>query len=192
MIRLEDKDNVATPSAQYPYGDVRNKTTLANGTRWDRDMMSDIIQTSERIFALSGKTANGITDNATDGFQLYEALQTVVSKKFVKQISTVFDNDDITITRAEIETAFGAGINPFRNGFFGASTTSNTLVDFNISFWLKNSVNSFWTKMDTHNVGGGVVYIQNLRVNSVTGNITFTINGAPISPASLIRVVING
>jgi hypothetical protein len=192
MIRLADKDNVNAPSAQYPYGDARNKTSLVNGTKWDREMMSDIIQTSERIFALSGKTANGITDNATDGFQLYDALQTIVSKKFVKEISTVFDEDNITITRTEIETAFGAGINPFKNGFFGTATTSNTLIDFNIAFWRKDSINAYWTKMNTHNPGGGEVWIKNLRVNSTTGDITFTISGGIIDPASLVRVVING
>ena len=81
MIKLESKTNVDAPSAAWPYGDVRNKTLSVAGTKWDKEQMSDIIQFFAKLMDASGIAPNGLLDNQTNGFQLFEALQTFALTK---------------------------------------------------------------------------------------------------------------
>lgn len=74
MKLLENKTNVTAPDADYPFGSVRDKTPSLAGTIWNFEMMSDIIQFFSKMFNQSGLTANGLPDNDTNGFQLFEAL----------------------------------------------------------------------------------------------------------------------
>lgn len=74
MKRLSTKANVDAPSADYPYGNIRNKTLSVAGSRVNVEMYGDITQFFEKMFAESGITANGLADNATNGWQLFEAL----------------------------------------------------------------------------------------------------------------------
>jgi hypothetical protein len=74
MKRLQDKANVDAPSTAYPYGKQRNKIGVTPGTRWDVEQANDVYQLMEKMFDVSGLTANGQPDNATDGFQLFDAL----------------------------------------------------------------------------------------------------------------------
>lgn len=75
MKRLSTKTNVAAPSVAYPYGNIRNKTLLLAGTPVDVEVYGDMHQFFEKMFAESGITANGLPDNVTNGWQLYEAFQ---------------------------------------------------------------------------------------------------------------------
>jgi hypothetical protein len=74
MKRLSTKTNVAAPSVAYPYGNIRNKTLLLAGTPVDVEVYGDIHQFFEKMFDASGITANGLPDNVTNGFQLFEAF----------------------------------------------------------------------------------------------------------------------
>lgn len=84
MILLENKTNVNPPSPTFPYGDLRNDPGDNTGTPIDRVLMSDVMQTMERIMSQSGITANGQLDNETNGFQIYEAMQ----KLFGRSLAT--------------------------------------------------------------------------------------------------------
>jgi len=75
MKKLENKGNVNAPSVDWPFGEVRDKTLLVPGTKWDVEMMSDIIQFFSKMFDVSGIAANGLLDNELNGFQLFQAFQ---------------------------------------------------------------------------------------------------------------------
>lgn len=75
MKRLQDKTNVIAPTAEYPYGSVKDNPGDNSGTPANRDLFSDSMQLMEKLIAESGITANGLPDNATNGFQLYEAFR---------------------------------------------------------------------------------------------------------------------
>ncbi len=77
MILLKNKQNTNGVSAQYPYGDMRDKTAGQNGTKADSLFMNDMVQFFEKMFAESGVTPNNLPDDATNGFQLYEAVKRV-------------------------------------------------------------------------------------------------------------------
>ncbi|MFA6057287.1 MAG: hypothetical protein WC756_03745 [Taibaiella sp.] len=79
MIRLADKTNVAIGVPGYPYGKIINDTGTGNGTSVDEQVYNDVHQFLERMFDQSGLTANNLPDNGTNGYQLYQALQTVVA-----------------------------------------------------------------------------------------------------------------
>jgi hypothetical protein len=74
-IKLENKQNVNAPTAEFPYGDVRDKTSVISGTKYNRATMSDLFQFFEKIMDEAGVIHNGIEDNEYDGWQLYEAFR---------------------------------------------------------------------------------------------------------------------
>lgn len=78
MIKLVDKPNTESASVDYPFGSVRDKTPTLAGTRYDKNFMSDMTQFFEKLFNESGLSSNGLLDNETNGFQLYDALKKVV------------------------------------------------------------------------------------------------------------------
>lgn len=74
MKLLATKTNVAAPSVAYPFGNIRNKTLSVAGTPVDVEVYGDFHQFFEKMFDASSLTANGLADNVTNGFQLYEAF----------------------------------------------------------------------------------------------------------------------
>ena len=74
MIKLEDKQNVEPVSAEYPYGNIKDDTGTGNGTPVNTAVYADIHQFFARMADQSGITINDLPDNATNGFQLFEAL----------------------------------------------------------------------------------------------------------------------
>lgn len=79
MIKIINQTNPEPIDAAYIYGDIKDDTLsgLFNGTPLDRALFSQYIQFFERMMAISGITANGLPDNLTNGFQLYEAFRKV-------------------------------------------------------------------------------------------------------------------
>lgn len=78
MILLENKANVTAPNTEYPYGAIKNDTGIGDGSPVDVQMYGDIHQFFAHMFAQSGITANGLPDNLTNGFQLYQAFQKLI------------------------------------------------------------------------------------------------------------------
>jgi len=79
MIRLQDKTNTMPPTSDYPFGDIRDDTGTGNGTPIDRQVYADIHQFFAKMFFESGITSNGLADNATNGFQLWNAFSKFTS-----------------------------------------------------------------------------------------------------------------
>ena len=77
MKLTSTKTNVTAPSADYPYGDIKNNSGVGDGTPVDREFLTDYVQFFERMMNLSGLTANNLSDNNSDGFQLYEAFRRI-------------------------------------------------------------------------------------------------------------------
>lgn len=75
MILLENKANTLPPDTDYPYGAIKNDTGVGDGTPVDFQVYNDIHQFFSHLFAKSSITANGLPDNLTNGFQLYEAFE---------------------------------------------------------------------------------------------------------------------
>lgn len=78
-IKLEDKTNVIAPSSTYPYGDIKDNPGNNTGTPVNRATMADYFQFFAKMLAESGITANGLPDNADNGFQYFEALVKAVN-----------------------------------------------------------------------------------------------------------------
>lgn len=74
MKLLENKVNIITPNADYPFGAIQDDNGTGNGTPVDTELLGDYTQFFSKLFDESGITANGLPDNETNGFQLYEAL----------------------------------------------------------------------------------------------------------------------
>lgn len=75
MIPLSSKDNIDNSDANYPFGKSIDDTGTDNGSRVNFERLNDAEQFFEKMFAESGLTANGLPDNDSDGFQLYEAFR---------------------------------------------------------------------------------------------------------------------
>lgn len=91
MKLLQNKDNSKAPDVDFPYGSMRDRSLGTPGNKVNADFMSDYTQFFERIMALSGLTANGLPDNATNGFQLVDAAIRVIKpyKVYTALISQV-------------------------------------------------------------------------------------------------------
>lgn len=74
MVRLINKSNTDTATSDFPYGNVRDNPGDNSGTPLNKAVLADHHQFYERMFELSGITANNLPDNATNGFQLFEAF----------------------------------------------------------------------------------------------------------------------
>jgi hypothetical protein len=71
---ITDKPNVEAPSADYPYGNIRDKTTSVNGTPVNKIVYADFHQFFAKLMDFAGVTPNGLPDNEYSGWQLMEAL----------------------------------------------------------------------------------------------------------------------
>lgn len=79
-IELATKLNTKTPDGEYIYGNIRDDNGTGNGTDVDTINHADFHQFFARLFAISGKTYNGLPDNDYNDFQYFEALQEIVCK----------------------------------------------------------------------------------------------------------------
>jgi hypothetical protein len=82
MKKLLDKVNVEAASSDYPYGRPKNNTGTNNGTPVDLEFLGDYVQFFEHIMNQAAITPNGLPDNVTNGFQLFEAFLKVVRTSY--------------------------------------------------------------------------------------------------------------
>jgi hypothetical protein len=75
---LENKTNVEAPDSDYPYGRIRDKTSLIPGTPFNEQVYGDIHQFFAKMFAESGLVYNELPDNDYSGFQYFEALKKII------------------------------------------------------------------------------------------------------------------
>ena len=89
MKKLENLTNVETPSSDYPYGNMKNNSGTNNGTPVNRDLLTDVIQFTQKLADEAGITLNDLPDNATNGWQLYEAFRKLTRSYRMYQALTI-------------------------------------------------------------------------------------------------------
>jgi hypothetical protein len=90
-IKLTTKTNTEPASTNYPYGQIKDKTSSVPGTPVNVATYGDFHQFFEKLMAAAGITHNNIPDNAGDGFQLYEALLKVMQGEDWNKVD-LYDN----------------------------------------------------------------------------------------------------
>ena len=71
---ITDKPNTETPNADYPFGNIKDKTVSVSGTAVNKLVYADFHQFFAKLMDFSGVTPNGLPDNEYSGWQLMEAL----------------------------------------------------------------------------------------------------------------------
>lgn len=123
MKRLINKPNVDGVSAAYPFGNMRDRSSGVQGSEMNTEFHTDYVQFFEKMFDESGLTANGLPDNFTNGFQLFDAARIAIKgyKSYVALISQTGTSDPTAIVLVnEIGslTLVRAGV-----GYYGISGT---------------------------------------------------------------------
>ena len=91
-IKLSNKPNTVAIDAEYPYGDIRNVVGATPGTPVSREVYADFHQFFERLMADTNTTHNNLPDNATNDFQLFEALISWQKLRFESYNFSVFND----------------------------------------------------------------------------------------------------
>jgi len=73
-IKLSDKPNVTAPGGAYSYGDIKDNSGSNDGTPVNRLCYGDFHQFFEKLMAEAGVVHNGLPDNDTNTYQLFQAL----------------------------------------------------------------------------------------------------------------------
>lgn len=84
MRRLAAKQNVDSPTGDFPYGRINDDNGTGIGTPVDEAVYGDFHQFFERMMNEAGIVPNGMADSEYTGFQLFEALLQAVSKRVGK------------------------------------------------------------------------------------------------------------
>jgi len=165
-IRLEDKVNVVAPDANYPYGRIKDNTGSGDGTPVSVNTYGDLHQFFARIMAEAVLTHNNFPDNSTNGFQFYEALKTVISKRIgvfsstdldafnhsgIFQVTTSFTNKPTALVGDALLKVSGEG-----------SNITQYLIDLIDGVqWTRNYNGTVWSSWE---VTGGK-YVAELNIN---------------------------
>ncbi len=78
MIPLKNKTNVIAPSAENPFGQIRNDDGSNNGTPVDQLTYNDIHVFFDLLMNEAGIVPNNLPENTTNGFQLNDAIKKLV------------------------------------------------------------------------------------------------------------------
>lgn len=97
--RILDFDGtVVAAGGAYPFGDIKDNPS---GTRINSKSNSDIQQFFQKLLNSAGITANSLADNTTNGYQLTEALSTVIgtyaATYVVSQLGATYDNTKVYV-----------------------------------------------------------------------------------------------
>lgn len=84
MRRLAAKQNVDSPTGDFPYGRINDDDGTGIGTPVDETVYGDFHQFFERMMNEAGIVPNGMADSEYVGFQLFEAFMQSVSKRIGK------------------------------------------------------------------------------------------------------------
>ena len=79
MIPLLSKQNTEGTTTETPQGQVVDRAPGVEGTPVDKELLADAFQFLERLMVEAGATPNGELEGTTNGFQLIEALKTIIA-----------------------------------------------------------------------------------------------------------------
>jgi hypothetical protein len=77
-LAITDKPNTEAPSGDYPFGNIRDKQVSIPGTPVNKAVYADFHQFFAKLMDYAGVTPNGLPDNDYSGFQLMEALTSLM------------------------------------------------------------------------------------------------------------------
>lgn len=120
--KLEDKPNVVAPNGTYPYGAIKDNSGSGDGTPVNAVVYGDFHQFFARLMAIAGLVANGLPDNAVNGFQLFTALGTYISSLITTAVNAE------AATRSAADTALQNNINSEASTRGTADTTLQTNI----------------------------------------------------------------
>lgn len=80
MIRLIDKPNTEAPTADYPFGNIKDKVGSNPGTPVNKLVYADMHQFFEKLMSEAGVISNGLPESDYAGFQLMTALVRMFGK----------------------------------------------------------------------------------------------------------------
>lgn len=140
--------NALLPSAQYPYGGLKQETTLGagNGTPLDVDWGNDFEAFKQTAFSRSGLTPSGNADTVTNS-EMFNAMQDTVSRNVWKRL------------------AAESGYNLVSGSFEDGTSVNNN----NDCVWYKKE-NKIYFWVGTIPVGGKI--IPSMSSPSTTGGIS--------------------
>lgn len=186
-IKLSDKPNVTAPGGDYSYGDIRNRDGLTPGTPGSREVYADFHQFFERMVGQNEDVSfNGNPDNDANGYQLFQALIYSMPRKIVKEFTSVFDGDVISISGQDLQSDFPEAVQdkPFYKGTLLDSSPREAFIDYQIQVIFENTAGK-WKNFEE---------IDNLITerDDTSGDLTITLDGPPVSPAARVRVILIG
>jgi hypothetical protein len=95
---ITDKPNTSAPDADYPFGNVRDKTISVAGTPVNTVVYADFHQFFAKLMDYAGVTPNSLPDNEYSGWQLMESLMALMGGVKTKIIQLGAWNMDSTAT----------------------------------------------------------------------------------------------
>jgi len=128
---LKNKPNTEAPSADFPFGQIRNKSQNTVGTPVDKEVYQDLHNFFDKVMAEAGITHNEKFDNETDGQEFFEAFKKHIAPNKVAD-KTLATNSTTNLNEVQIDdkhtTAFR--INNANGLEFQQITTSVNLEEF--------------------------------------------------------------
>jgi len=79
MRKTEDLPNSVPASSDLPYGGIQDEATGITGTPVIEATYSDFIQSLWQFFRVTGEVPNGLSENTSNGFQLFDAMERFLS-----------------------------------------------------------------------------------------------------------------
>lgn len=132
MRPLADKPNTDAPDSDYPFGKIRDNPGNNTGTPINEVVYGDIHQFFEKLMNAAAITPNGLPENQTNGFQLYEALLKVTRQEYGKDtIQFIIDGGGAAIATGQ----YGHVEVPFNCEIVGARLFGNTSGSIAIDVW---------------------------------------------------------
>lgn len=126
MKKLENLTNVTAPTVDFPYGDLNNNTGTNNGTPVNKDLLNDIIQLGQKLADEAGITINDTVDNATNGWQLYEAFRKLTRTYRMYQATITQDSTNAPVAVVHFnDLGFTPTWSRSNTGYYKLTSTNN-------------------------------------------------------------------
>jgi hypothetical protein len=184
MIPLKNKPNVIAPNITFSYGSIKDDTTPGanDGTPVNTEVYSDMHMFFESLMAAAGIAPNNTSENDVNGYQLIDALTTLIGSSINSPWRAIgsggqpaFTNSWANVgsgyTPARIRKECGGTILRITGAITGGNNTAAfTLVGSDIPTY------SCYRPITQGVVAVGVMYVQGVS-DSNPGRVTIYANG---------------
>lgn len=188
-IKLQNKPNVIPVGGSYPYGDIKDDDGSGNGTPVNRLVYADLHQFFAKMMDVAAVVFNGLPDNVTNGFQLFTALNTIISTAVASE-ATLRTTADTTLqtnitseasARSSADTVLQTNINA-KAAIVQTPWANLTLING----WVAGSVTPQYFKDNF-----GCVHLRGSINGAGNSNVVFANLPAGNRPATTFRKLVN-